>query len=259
VDAVSLEGRLHRLDGSAAALIAELDRELSMIRSCLDALAIRRRRGPRRFWTEAERQELRRLYPDTSTAVLARRMHRRKLALYQQAQQMGLRKSAAYLRSPACIAFIRPGSGGVRFRFPKGNVPHNKGLRRPGWWRGRMRETQFKKGQAPINWHPVGTEVRDRDGYLKRKISDDRAKPSRFNWKFVHVLTWEAQHGPVPRGHAVVFKNGDKADIRGENLELVTRQELMRRNSVHNLPPALAQVVQLRGALVRQIRKRAMA
>lgn len=31
----------------------------------------------------------------------------------------------------------------------------------------------------------------------------------------------------------------------------------MRRNTVHNLPPELAKVVQLRGAINRQINKRA--
>ena len=60
----------------------------------------------------------------------------------------------------------------------------------------------------------------------------------------------------MPQGHAVVFKNGNKADIRIENLELITRRELMARNTVHNLPPAIVQVVQLRGALVRQINRR---
>jgi len=126
-----------------------------------------------------------------------------------------------------------------------------------------MRETQFKKGEltgaAQARWVPVGTEVLDVEGYLKRKISDDRTKASRFNWRYVHTMTWEAKHGPVPRGCAIAFRNGDKADIREENLELVTRQELMRRNTIHNLPKALAEVIQLRGALVRQIRKRARA
>jgi len=247
-----------RLKSAAAALLGELDAELAMIRSCLEALGIRRRRT-RRFWTEAELGQLRRLYPDTRTALLARRLRRRTYGVYNKAQQLGLRKSAAYLRSPACVAFARPGSGGERFRYPKGHVPANKGLRRPGYAPGRMKETQFKKGQEPRNWVPVGTEVRDDEGYLKRKISDDRTIPSRFNWRYVHTMTWEAKHGPVPRGHAVAFKNGDKTDIRDENLELVSRRELMRRNSVHNLPRALAEVVQLRGALVHQIRKRARA
>lgn len=46
------------------------------------------------------------------------------------------------------------------------------------------------------------------------------------------------------------------ADIREENLELVTRADVLRRNSVHNLPKELATTIQLLGALKRQIRRR---
>lgn len=116
-------------------------------------------------------------------------------------------------------------------QFEKGQVPPNKGLRRPGWAPGRMAETQFKPGQKPVTTVPVGTEVLDRDGYTKVKISDG-GKPgeSRFNWKYKHVLVWEEHNGPVPEGHAVIFKNGDTSDIRIENLALVTRAELLYLN-----------------------------
>lgn len=246
-------------------LIAALDRdlanELELIARILAKLTgppRRRRTGSRRrFWTEGERAEVRRLYPDTSTAEIARRLDRRLSGVYQMAHGMGLEKSPEYMRTPAAIAFIRPGSRGELYRFRKGHAPVNKGLRRPGFAPGRMAATQFRKGERPHTWVPIGTEVRDTEGYLKRKISDDRTRPSRFNWKYVHTLTWEAANGPVPRGQAVAFKDHDKNDTRIENLELVTRQELMRRNTVHNLPPELARVVQLRGALIRQINRRA--
>ena len=40
-----------------------------------------------------------------------------------------------------------------------------------------------------------------------------------------------------------------------ENLQLVTRAELMRRNTIHNYPAPIPQLVQLRGALTRKIRR----
>jgi hypothetical protein len=118
-----------------------------------------------------------------------------------------------------------------------------------------MAATQFTKGARPHTWVPVGTEVVDPDGYRKRKVADDRNVDSRFNWRYVHVLVWERAHGKVPRGHAIAFRNGNKADLRLDNLELVSRREVMLRNSVHHLPKALADVIQLRGALVRRIRE----
>jgi hypothetical protein len=74
---------------------------------------------------------------------------------------------------------------------------------------------------------------------------------------------WEAAHGPVPPGHAVVFRPGRRsselARITVDGLELITRAELMRRNTHHNLPPEVSQLIQLRGALNRKIRNRTKA
>jgi hypothetical protein len=76
------------------------------------------------------------------------------------------------------------------------------------------------------------------------------------NWKPEHVLIWMAAHGPIPPGHALAFKNRDRQDIRLENLEQISRRELMARNSVHNLPKPIVHAIQLIGAVNRQIRRR---
>ena len=208
----------------------------------------------RHEWTQAEIDVVRRKYADTPTKAIAIELGVALHLVYKKAKALGLKKSADYLASPhACR--LRHGDGvGAGTRFEKGHVPANKGLRRPGWSRGRMCETQFKKGQ-PTKWHPVGSE-RWADGYLYRKISDLRNVSWVKNWRMVHVLTWEAVHGPVPAGHALIFKNRDRSDTRTENLECITRKELMKRNAIHNLPSELKQVIQLKGALKRQIRRR---
>lgn len=172
------------------------------------------------------------------------------------AAHLGLHKTPEFMASMYSGRWRHEDHPGRATWFPAGNVPANKGMRRPGWHAGRMRQTQFKKGHKPATWVPVGTEVVDCEGYRKRKVSDDRTKASRFNWRFVHVLAWEEANGPVPPGHAVAFRNGNQADIRIENLELISRAELMRRNTLHNLPKPLADVIRLRGRLVRRIRER---
>lgn len=72
----------------------------------------------------------------------------------------------------------------------------------------------------------------------------------------MHLIVWEEANGPLPRGYAVTFVNGDKRDIQIGNLALISRRDLMARNTVHNLPEPLAKTVQLLGALNRQIRRR---
>jgi len=211
----------------------------------------------RRFWTLYEDAVLRRLYPMTKTEHLAIYFNRKVGSVYQHAAFLGLKKSAEWLASEeACMLRRRPELG-EPYRFKPGHVPANKGLRRPGWAPGRMAETQFKKGEmagaAREKWVPVGTRRFSKEGYLEVKF---REREGRYgNWKGVHTVLWEKKRGPVPKGFALAFKDGDRTHIRLSNLELISRAELMRRNSVHNLPKELYAVIQLAGALKRKVRE----
>jgi hypothetical protein len=127
-----------------------------------------------------------------------------------------------------------------------------------------MAQTQFKpgvlSGRNKLRWRPIGTITADPEGYLRIKIAERvNGKPpgwARAVWPLLHWHVWEQHHGrPVPAGHKVVFRDGDRAHCEIDNLELITNAEMMRRNSVHNLPAELQQVIQLNGALKRQIRR----
>jgi hypothetical protein len=215
-------------------------------------------RAGKRLWSTEDDEALRLAYPNTPTHLLAKLLRRSLEAVYKRAWALGLAKSAAYLAGPDACRLRRGDQVGAKTRFPKGHAPANTGLRRPGWHAGRMRETQFKpgvrQGVAVKLWKPIGTERVSKDGYLERKINEGR--PLQRRWRAVHLVLWESVHGPVPHGHALAFLNGDKLDIRLDNLELITRRELMARNTVHNFPKPLADVVRQLGRLKRQIRKR---
>lgn len=166
---------------------------------------------------------------------------------------MGLKKSEAYLASPAACRLRRGDNVGAAHRFAPGHVPANKGLRRPGWSRGRMAETQFKPGNKPHTWKPVGSTRYSKDGYLQRKVSETGYPPR--DWVGEHILMWQKAHGPVPPGFAVCFRDGNKTHRTLDNFELISRAELMRRNTIHNFPPDLTDVIRLNGALRRRLRK----
>lgn len=214
-----------------------------------------RYRAGKRLWSAADDATLCARYPNEPTAPLAREMRRSVSATYVRADKLGLHKSAAYLASPA--SGRTNGQQGIGTRFEKGHPPANKGLRRPGWGPGRMKATQFRKGErsgvAVRLYKPIGTERISKDGYRERKVNDNL--PLQARWRAVHLILWEAVHGPIPRGHALTFANGNKTDVRLDNLVLVTRRDLMLRNSVHNLPAPLPQTIQLLGALNRKIRR----
>jgi len=125
-------------------------------------------------------------------------------------------------------------------RFEKGQESWNTGTHFTAG--GRSAETRFKKGHKPQTWVPIGTEVLTKDGYIKRKVRDDAAPGlSRFNWEHLHTLVWEQHNGPVPKGHAVCFHDGNKENCAIENLFLLKRSELcyLNRWGIKNLPTEL--------------------
>lgn len=203
-----------------------------------------------RLWTRAEVSVLRELYPDMTGAAMAYCLDRPIRSVYMKAAELGLRKSAEFLASDRS-GRVRRGKEDPRMvgtRFGKGHEPWNKGA---SWDSGgRSSETRFKPGTMPHNHKPIGHERINVDGYRERKV----AEPKTF--RAVHVLLWEEHLGPVPKGFAVIFKNRDKTDIRIDNLALVSRADLMRRNSYHRYPQPIPQLIQLRGALNRQINRR---
>lgn len=223
-------------------------------------------RSGRKVWTAAELARLDRIYPDATGRELTRAFHRPIGKIYQAAQRRGLHKSDAFLANRKLSGrFDKLCRAGERFRFPKGHVPQNKGLRRPGWSPGRMAETQFKKGRPAHearNYVPIGTEKIDpKRNVLMRKITDDPTIFPVKRWRPVHVIVWESAHGPIPAGHICVFRPGmktfDRDLITADRLEVVTLAENMRRNSFHNrYPKEIGLLIQARGALVRSINRR---
>lgn len=220
-------------------------------------------KGSRQRWARAEEAVLRARYPHEPTTRIARAVGRSVKAVYQRARALGLRKTDEYLASPA--AGRTNGRQGMGTRFQKGHTPANKGLRRPGWGPGRMKDTQFKRGErrglAALNWCPVGTIKTDSDGYQRIKVREAHAgEACGFGnvrvWPLLNRHVWEQAHGPIPPGYVVIFKDGDKANCALDNLALVSRADLMRSNSVHNYPKPLTAAIQLLGALRRQIRER---
>lgn len=164
-------------------------------------------------WTAQRDEWLKAMYPDTNNRTIAKVMGCSYSAVKNRAQTLGLTKSPDYLEreKPGC--------------FRPGQVSWNKGRKwQPG---GRCQETQFKAGAKPHNTVPGGTEVEDKDGFLKRKVRDDApAGMSRKNWKFVHVLKWEEYHGrQVPPKHVVRMKDGNKRNFARDNLALVSMAE----------------------------------
>lgn len=144
-------------------------------------------------------------------------------------------------------------------QFVPGQVSHNAGKK--GWSPPGSEKGWFKKGNrtgtAQKNYKPIGTERLSKDGYLERKIHD--GMPLQSRWRAVHLVEWEAIHGPVPEGMALKCLDGDRSNTDPTNWEAIPRAMLPRLNgnkcsraydtAPAELKPAIMAVTKLEHAL----------
>lgn len=206
-------------------------------------------------WTPADVARLRAEFPHRPSAALAADLQRPVHCVCAKARSLGLHKSPEYLKSAACGRIQKGERRSPGTQFKKGLIPWTAG--RKGYQAGgRSAETRFAKGHKPHNWVPVGTYRVNPEGYLDRKVGE--ARPWYRSWVAVHRLVWIEANGPIPPGHVVTFKSGrhstELEQITPDALELITQQESMRRNTIHNLPAELVDVIHMRAGLVRRIR-----
>ena len=184
----------------------------------------------RRFWTESERDEVRRRYPHERTADIARDLNRSAGAVFGEASSMGLHKTPEFMRT---IHGAQLKQAGIGHRFHAAQTPWNKGKAGSTGNHPNTQRTQFKAGRRPEearNYQPIGSLRIGKDGILQRKITDDQSIYPSQRWRSVHRIVWEEV-------------NGDRA-------------ELMRRNTRHNLPEEIKELVILKYRITRAINRR---
>lgn len=103
----------------------------------------------------------------------------------------------------------------------KGNVPWNKGMKGLQL----SPHSQFKKGQFVGENHPSwkgGIQHNEKDCKYIHTGAGKRKRHPRY--------VWEQVYGELPKGYVIFHKDGDKDNDHIDNLEAITRSELMARN-----------------------------
>lgn len=191
-------------------------------------------------WTQEQIRILAKHYPDTPTDGMNKLLCGVFTAdqTSDKAKKLGIRKSDAYR------ARFGVRENGCR---TKGSVPWNKGIRFEAG--GKSGVTRFKPGSIPPNWRPVGSLRITRDGYVEIKTEEGM-----FKWRLRHREVWKEHHGAYPpRGTAIGFRDGNRQNCDISNLELLTRKQLMARNTIQNYPEPIREVTRLRAVLTRRI------
>ena len=136
----------------------------------------------RHTWTEAEIQTLRARYPYEVAQAVAAALGMRLAAIYNKAFLLGIKKAPEFYLTVES-ARIRAGKQSpamIATRFQPGLTPWNKGTK--GLQYEGSKPTQFKPGQRPHTWLPVGTYRITTDGCMEKKVADVPG-PSRLRWQ----------------------------------------------------------------------------
>jgi hypothetical protein len=206
--------------------------------------------APRKPWTDAEEALLREQFPTTVTRQLAELMGRRMEVVSARAKKLGLKKTPEHV---ALHGGWLDGVKGAATRFQPGLVPWNTGNKGIHW----SPKSEFKKGNRPANWMPLGTVKLNSDGVLVRKVRE--GNNGGLNWEAEHRCVWADAHGEIPKMHCVVFRPGkfttDKAAITLDVLELITRGEMASRHNYWKKDPEMARLYVLKGQITRHVNR----
>ncbi len=129
------------------------------------------------------------------------------------------------------IAYFRRNhklKSGLTGQFKKGNVAHNKGKKQIEYMSQesieRTKETRFKKGNKPKNYRPVGSERITKDGYIEVKVADPN------KWETKNKIIYKQYFGDIPKGHKVIYADGNKLNNDINNLILLSDNEELIMN-----------------------------
>ena len=117
--------------------------------------------------------------------------------------------------------------------YKKGNAPANKGKKWDEYMskegQKNSRKTTFKKGNIPANHREIGEERITKDGYVEIKVRD---RCGNDNWEYKHRWIYEQHYGKIPKGHNIIFLDGNKQNFNIDNLKAVSKAEDLIMN--HN-------------------------
>ncbi|KAA6337104.1 hypothetical protein EZS27_014786 [termite gut metagenome] len=208
--------------GDVSELAVQLGRTISAVKTRATRCGLKRSKELL-VWNPDRVKILKQLYNKKTNAQIAEILGVSEGAASAAAFKQGLRKTEEFKREHSSKGF-----------FPKGHVPANKGKKQTEYMSEesieKTKPTRFGKGHIPHNHKPVGYERTNRDGYIEIKV----AEPNVFEYK--HKLLWRQHNGKIPPGQNIKFKDGNKLNIRIENLYMVSKAENIRENTMQRYP-----------------------
>jgi len=206
-------------------------------------------------WNQDEIDYLIKTFPDNPTKLIAEKLNRNIKSVYTMAYKYNLYKSDEYLKTTLKIICRQSALKNTSGQWTKGHQPINKGMRWDEFMskEGQQRsfQTTFKAGHLPHNTKTDGQVTIRID---KRGVKNQFIRLSLAKWIPLSHYNWIQANGPIPKGHIVVFKDKNTLNAKLENLELITKAENCRRNSIMRFPPELRSTIKALGKLKKTIK-----
>jgi len=179
----------------------------------------------RRIWADNEVEIFKSIYPNQKSEDIAKAFSKSLVQVYNLAFSLGVKKSEEFLKTEMGGRIVA-GDKGIQFRFPKGNVPVNKGQKMSDSVYEKVKSTMFKKGIIPAN--------SKKEGEISLRNSKNGAQYYfiRQNGKWIPLArhVYESLHGAVPIGSIVIHLDGNTLNVDPDNLKAITRSEHSNRN-----------------------------
>lgn len=170
-------------------------------------------------FTKREDNYIMKHLPKSTIKKIAKKLHRTGQYVSVRAKELGLGHIIE--------------ANAINSRRKKGYVPLNKGKKMSKEVYEKCKGTMFKAGHLPHN----------AIGFKNGDISIRQTHPNKGGrsykwirigsgkWDLLHKVNWEEKNKKVlPANHCLWFKDGNTMNCNPSNLELITRQENLRRN-----------------------------
>lgn len=204
-----------------------------------------------RLYTKEEDAYITEHYPNEDCEVIAKYLDRTCNSIKKRASDLKVKKSKEYISNLYREHYYN-NPNVQKHTFKKGDIPHNKGKKWDEWMKKEWLDNPslYKKGNIPYSMKPIGAERINSYGYIQVKI----ALPNK--WKLKHRIIWEEKYGEIPKGHDIHFRDGDRKNTNIDNLELVSKREVMDRYSIYRYPKELIRLIKLNNRVKRKINEK---
>jgi len=221
-----------------------LNKTLSAVKQKANTLKIKRSVNLKHTYTQADDEYIINNYANTRSELMANHIGVSLISIYNRAHNLGLKKSKEFIIAESKRVGVSDAA--KKHWFKKGQKAHNKGQKMTPELYAKCAPTMFKKGNKPHNTRADG-EISIRGGYQYIRVEESK-------WVLLQRYNWEKHYGKIPKGHNIIFKDNNQLNCELSNLELVSNEELMRRNSIQNYSPELVTAMQNLGRLNSKIK-----